>query len=255
MFTQGAEVPSSPQDFIVIAHRGNHSHAHENTLTALQNAIDAGADYAEIDVRRTSDGYHVLMHDETVDRMTDGHGAVRQLALSQIQQLQVRDLSRPQIAADRIPTFTEALQVIKGRLHIYLDFKEGDRLAVVKAIRDAGVGRRILIYDDIEAAPEWHRIAPELPLIASPPGDLKTPEQLVQFAKAHGIEVLDGAWKSYSRAKIQAANRAGVKVWPDIQAREEDGDYFAKVLQLGFTGVQTDHPEELIAWLKEHHRR
>jgi len=111
---RAAEIPLSKHDFIVIAHRGNHGNAYENTLTALQNAIDAGADYAEIDVRRTSDAHHALMHDQTVDRMTDGHGSVKQLTLSQLQQLQVRDLRRPQIDADRIPTFKEALQLVRG---------------------------------------------------------------------------------------------------------------------------------------------
>jgi glycerophosphoryl diester phosphodiesterase len=196
MFARAAETPVSRTNFVVIAHRGNHSAAHENTLTALQNAIEAGADYAEIDVRRTADGHHVLMHDQSVDRMTDGHGAVRQLTLSQLQQLHVRDLRRPQLANDRIPTFAEALQLIKGRLNIYLDFKEGDRLVVARAIRDAGVARQILVYDDVEAAPEWRRVAPELPLIVSPPDDVKTPEQLVRFAKEHQIEVLDGSWAS-----------------------------------------------------------
>jgi glycerophosphoryl diester phosphodiesterase len=250
-----AEIPASKHAFMVIAHRGNHSHAHENTLTALQNAIDAGADYAEIDVRRTADGHYVLMHDQTVDRMTDGHGLVKKLTLAQLQQLHVRDLKRPQIGADRIPTFAEALQFIKGRLNIYLDFKEGDRLAVTWAIHDAGVARQILVYDDVEAAAEWHRVAPELPLIVSPPDELKAPEQLVRFARTKQIQVLDGAWDSYSREMVLAAEAAGLKVWPDIQARGENGEYFEKVLRLGFTGLQTDHPEELIAWLKEHHLR
>src|SRR5690242_19634940 len=133
LFARAAEIPSSRHDFIVIAHRGDHRNAHENTLTALQKAIDAGVDYAEIDVRRTLDGHHVLMHDRTVDRMTDGHGAVEQLTLSQIQELHVHDLKRPQIPSDRIPTFTETLQLINGRLNIYLDFKDGDRLVVAKA--------------------------------------------------------------------------------------------------------------------------
>jgi glycerophosphoryl diester phosphodiesterase len=250
-----AEIPFSKHAFMVIAHRGNHSHAHENTLTALQNAIDAGADYAEIDVRRTTDGHYVLMHDQTVDRMTDGHGAVKELTFSQTQQLRVRDLKRPQIADDRIPTFAEALQLIKGRLNIYLDFKEGDCLAVTRVIHDTGVARQILVYDDIEAAPEWHRLAPELPLIVSPPDDLKAPEQLVRFAGTNQIQVLDGSWDAYSREIVLAAEAAGLKVWPDIQARVEPSEYFEKVLRLGFTGVQTDHPEELIAWLKEHDLR
>jgi glycerophosphoryl diester phosphodiesterase len=89
----------------------------------------------------------------------------------------------------------------------------------------------------------------------SPPDDLKAPEQLVRFAGTNQIQVLDGSWDAYSREIVLAAEAAGLKVWPDIQARVEPSEYFEKVLRLGFTGVQTDHPEELIAWLKEHDLR
>src|SRR5438045_7121592 len=87
LLAQAAELPQSRHNFVVIAHRGNHTRAHENTITALQHAIDAGIDYAEIDVRRTADGHYVLMHDRTVDRMTDGRGPVNQLTLAQIRAL------------------------------------------------------------------------------------------------------------------------------------------------------------------------
>jgi len=250
-----ADLPLSQHEFIVIAHRGNHARAHENTLRALQAAIDAGADYAEIDVRRTSDGQYVLLHDRTVDRMTDGHGELKAMTLGQVRELNVRDRRHPQIPADRIPTFAEALELIKGRLNIYLDFKEGDRAAVAKMIREAGVTRQVLVYDGIEAVGEWHRVAPELPLIVSAPDEAKTPDQVVGFAKTNRIEVLDGGWDAYSPEMVVAARRSGIRIWPDIQEAREDGVYFERVLKVGFTGVQTDHPEELIAWLKERHLR
>jgi len=251
----GAELPVSQHNFVVIAHRGDHTLAHENTLTALQHAIDAGVDYAEIDVRRTADDQYVLMHDGTVNRMTDGHGAVRELSLAQIRALTVRDPKRPQIPPDRVPTFSEALGLIKGRLNIYLDFKEGDRAAVAKIIRDAGVARQIIVYDDVDSVSEWHRAATELALIISPPDGIKDPKQLIEFATGKGIEILDGNWRQYSREMVEAANRAGVRIWPDIQTATEDTAYFAKVLALGFSGVQTDHPEELITWLKSKNLR
>ena len=250
-----AELPRLHHNFAVIAHRGNHARAHENTLTALQHAIEAGADYAEIDVRGTVDGHHVLMHDRNVDRMTDGHGQVNQLTLAEIRKLNVRDKNRPQIPADRVPTFEESLVLIKGRINIYLDFKDGDRAAVAKAIRDADVTRQILIYDGIDSVPEWHRVAPEMPLIISPPDNLKTPEEFVEFAKKNRVEVLDDSWKTYSREIVTAANQAAVRIWPDIQNGNENAAYFETVLALGVTGAQTDHPEALIAWLNEHNLR
>ena len=255
LLAQAAELPESRHNFVVIAHRGNHTRAHENTLTALQHAIDAEIDYAEIDVRRTADGHYVLMHDRTVDRMTDGHGPVSELTLAQIRALRVRDTKRPNIPTDRVPTFEEALNLIKGRLNIYLDFKEGDRAVVAQAIRDLGVSHQILVYDGLDAVAEWHRVAPELPLIVSPPDTARSPQQLIDFARKNRIEVLDSNWRAYSSDIVQAAEQAGVRVWPDIQTAQETDDYFKKVLDLGVHGAQTDHPEALIAWLKQHSRR
>jgi glycerophosphoryl diester phosphodiesterase len=251
----GADLPQPRHSFIVIAHRGNHTRAHENTLTAIEHAIEAGVDYVEIDVRRTADGNYVLIHDSTVDRMTDGHGTVAQMTLAQLQSLHVRNAKRPQIPPDHVPTFNEALGAIKGRINIYLDFKAGDRAAVAKAIRDAGVTKQILVYDAAESMEEWRRVAPELPLIVSPPEDAKTPQQLADFVSKHSVEILDGSWKVYSREMVEAAKRAGARTWPDIQSVREDANYFEKVIALGFTGVQTDHPEELIGWLTQQHRR
>jgi glycerophosphoryl diester phosphodiesterase len=251
----GAELPLSRHAFTVIAHRGDHTRAHENTLTAIEHAVAAGVDYVELDVRRTLDGNYVLMHDSTVDRMTDGRGSVAQMTLAQLQSLHVQDTRRPRIAPDRIPTFSEALGAIKGRINIYLDFKAGERAAVSKAIRDAGVTKQVLVYDGVEAVEEWRRVAPELPLIISPPEDAKTPQQIANFISKYGVEVLDGSWKGYSREMIEAGKKAGARTWPDIQTSHEDTNYFETIIALGFTGAQTDHPEELIGWLIQQHRR
>jgi glycerophosphoryl diester phosphodiesterase len=64
--------PKSSHRFLVSAHRGDHTHAPENTLRAYANAIGAGADYVEIDLRTTRDSVLVIMHDASVDRMTNG---------------------------------------------------------------------------------------------------------------------------------------------------------------------------------------
>jgi len=140
-------------------------------------------------------------------------------------------------------------------MNVYLDFKEGDPRAVAKAIRDAGVTKQILVYDDADSVAEWRRAAPELPLIVSPPQEAKTPKQLASFVSKLGVEVLDGSWKGYSREMVEAVTRVGARTWPDIQSAREDAAYFDKIIALGFTGVQTDHPEELIAWLTQQHRR
>src|SRR5580658_3936942 len=69
-----APLPAPRHAFTVVCHRGDHTHAPENTLAAFANAIKAGADYVEIDLRTTVDSQLVIMHDATVNRMTGGSG-------------------------------------------------------------------------------------------------------------------------------------------------------------------------------------
>jgi glycerophosphoryl diester phosphodiesterase len=91
----------------VIAHRGGPRYAPENTLAAFRNAIAQGADDLEFDVQMTKDGELVVIHDETVDRTTDGTGAVRDLTLAEIRALDAGN-------GERVPTFREVLDLARS---------------------------------------------------------------------------------------------------------------------------------------------
>ena len=109
---------------MVAAHRGDWLHAPENTLPAIEHAIALGVDMIEIDVRRTRDGQLVLMHDETVDRMTDGSGAVLDLTYNDILSLRVKESQGGEAAAftgEYIPTLEEVMNRVKGRAFVNLD--------------------------------------------------------------------------------------------------------------------------------------
>ena len=83
-------LPAVKNGFVVISHRGNHVNVPENTLAAVEEAIRAGADYTEMDLRTTKDSFLVLSHDATVDRMTNGMGRVKDLTLEEIEKLTVK---------------------------------------------------------------------------------------------------------------------------------------------------------------------
>jgi glycerophosphoryl diester phosphodiesterase len=91
----------------VIAHRGGPAYAPENTIAAFENAIAQGVDWLEFDVQMTKDGELVVIHDETVDRTTNGAGAVAGLTLEQIRQL---DAGQGQ----QVPTFREVVELAKA---------------------------------------------------------------------------------------------------------------------------------------------
>ena len=91
-----------PVEVELIAHRGGKVDTPENTLAAFQHAIDVGVDWIEMDVQRTHDGALVVIHDETVDRTTDGTGMVGELTLEEIRTLDAGD-------GEMVPTFDEVI--------------------------------------------------------------------------------------------------------------------------------------------------
>ena len=104
----------------VAAHRADYVFAPENSIQALENAIYFGADLIETDVRLTKDGHVIMMHDYTVDRMTNGTGRVSNLTLEEIKALRLRNNWGG--ATDyQVPTLEEFIQVAKGKVCLYLD--------------------------------------------------------------------------------------------------------------------------------------
>jgi glycerophosphoryl diester phosphodiesterase len=89
-----APMPAPRHAFTVSCHRGDHTHAPENTLKAYGNAIKASADYVEIDLRTTADSQLVIMHDATVNRMTNGTGLIKDISYDSLSKLRVVSWTR-----------------------------------------------------------------------------------------------------------------------------------------------------------------
>ena len=140
---QQSPLPLSKNKFIVIAHRGNHVNVPENTVASVTEAIKSGADYAEIDLRTTKDGYLVLCHDASVDRMTDGKGNIKDLTLQEIKKLKITAANG---MVYRIPEFREVLAACQGRINIYLDFKDADAAESYRQLKAAGMEKKVVVY-------------------------------------------------------------------------------------------------------------
>jgi glycerophosphoryl diester phosphodiesterase len=110
-------------DFMVIAHRGASAYAPENTLAAFDLALHLGCRHLELDVDVTSDGHIVVMHDDTVDRTTNGTGPVGSQTLAELRALDAGAWFGTQFAGERIPTFVEVLERYQGRVHLHTEIK------------------------------------------------------------------------------------------------------------------------------------
>ncbi|CAG7637608.1 glycerophosphodiester phosphodiesterase family protein [Paenibacillus allorhizosphaerae] len=114
----------STKHVLVAAHRGVWIAAPENSISAIRAAIDAGAHIVEIDLHRTKDGELVLMHDPTVDRMTNGQGKIAELTLNEIKSLRLKNGSGgadTPLTDETVPTLREAMEIAKDRIMVNVD--------------------------------------------------------------------------------------------------------------------------------------
>jgi glycerophosphoryl diester phosphodiesterase len=150
----------------VIAHRGNRVACPENTLAAFRRALAEGADILETDLHLTKDGVFVCIHDATVDRTTNGHGAVAEMTLAQIKQLSA-SYGRPEFADERVPTLAEVM-ALGARLALEL---KTDRFVELEVCRrlvaelDAnGVRERSVVLSfSLPRLQAVRAVAPDLP--------------------------------------------------------------------------------------------
>ena len=108
---------------LCIAHRGASACAPENTLIAFETAIRLGADAIELDVHLTRDEVPVVMHDETLDRTTDGRGSVAVVSLAALKRLDAGSWFAPRFRRERVPTLEEALDCARGRCGMNIELK------------------------------------------------------------------------------------------------------------------------------------
>jgi len=243
-------LPAVKNKCVVIAHRGNHTQAPENTLKSISDAIDVGADYVEIDLRSTRDGQLILMHDETVDRMTNLKGKVKDIAWSSLRKAQVSDKNNTDFGTYAIPTFSEALSLCKGKIHIYLDFKDADVRTAWEMIKSAGMEKSFVVYINSELQyKSWRSMAPGVPLMVSLPDSVNNENQLRAFTKKVDAEILDGSHTDYTSAMVDEARLQNRAVWVDVQSENESATTWRAALDLRLQGLQTDHPKELIEFL------
>ena len=140
--------PGASAGLLVVAHRSCWREAPENSIAAMNACIDLGVDMLEVDVRKTKDGHLVVIHDETVDRTTNGSGLVAELTLEELRTLKLREgAGGPDATTTEhsIPLLDEVLDELDGRVMINLDAKEDIREQTVAVARAKGVEDQVVI--------------------------------------------------------------------------------------------------------------
>jgi len=236
---------------IIYGHRGARGHAPENTLLAFALAFDLGADAIECDVQRSSDDQLVIIHDETINRTTDGRGKVRETPFETLRALNagVR-WNTPQC----IPTLAETLALVEARggamnLEVKADSRD-DALATAAVVEgtlaelDEPLRARLMVSSFELAAVEW--LTARLPWLrvgALFTGSQWRKDDMVARALDLGVEALHANLSLVTPDLVERAQSAGLRVnvwtanrWATIR----------KLLTLGVDGIFSDVPERVV---------
>lgn len=252
IFFMESRIPVSKHSFIVIAHRGNHENAPENTIAAFKNAIKIGVDYVEVDLRTSKDSQLVVMHDPTLDRMTDSKGLVNQFTWDTLNKIKVYNKTHPEFGFHSIPLFEDVLAECKGKIYIYLDFKNASVMQTYQLLLKYKMEHQVVVYiNSINQLLEWNKLAPKIPLIISLPENVQNKASLEKFTSQNSFDILDGNFQQYNNELIKTALELNKPIWADIQSFNEGVSDWDKAIGLGIKALQTDHPSTLTAYLKE----
>jgi glycerophosphoryl diester phosphodiesterase len=232
---------------VAISHRGEHLHHPENTLPAFQEAIDAGADFIEVDVRTTADGKLVLMHDGGVDRCTDGHGEVAKMTFEEIRKLDAGSKSGPQFAGTQVPTFDEALQLAKGKIGVYIDAKSISAQDLVDAVGRFGLDDRVVVYGGVNLHREVRRLNPRIRVMP----EAGSVEMVTKLIGELTPKVIAFDARDFRDDIIDVVKRAKLDIYVDRLGPADNPESWQDAVNRGATGIQSDHPAELVQFLRE----
>lgn len=128
------------KEIFSIAHRGCSSLAPENTLSSFRKALEIGVDGIELDIRFTKDKEIIVIHDNLVDRTTNGKGKINELTLKQIKKLNIIDKTTGKLLNETIPTLKEVIDLVRDRAILWIEMKEkGGEEKIIKLLESKGV--------------------------------------------------------------------------------------------------------------------
>lgn len=258
---------------LVVAHRGDWRNAPENSLQAFQNCIDMGVDMIELDLHMSKDSVLFLMHDETVNRTTNGRGKVSDLTAAELKKLRLR-AGHGVVTSHEIPTFEEALNLCKGKILINVDkgyeyFKEAYQLMEKTGTTNQVVIKSGKTIDKVQRENgDVIRKVIYMPIINLNSASAEKEINACAAVKPVAIECCFGNADENVQRLLKLVKQNGSKVWinslwPSLNGGHDDDraveqnepdESWGWILDQGAVLIQTDRPAQLIRYLKKHHR-
>jgi glycerophosphoryl diester phosphodiesterase len=240
-------------ELLVVAHRAAHQKHPENSLEAIQEAIDLGVDIIEIDVRITKDGKVYLMHDQTIDRTTTGIGDIETLSSADLSKYKL--LFEGENSGIAIPTLQEALALTKGKIMVDLDLKTDKIEKIIAIVQELEVQDEVIFFDsDWEILKEVRSKIPNAYLM---PRTYNVKQIKKAYKKLDPVIVhIDPSFNT--KKSISIAKKYGIRTWinslgnlDQILKSNPNPELAFELVQHGANTVQTDLPKFWINFKSE----
>lgn len=270
-----AEINDPNSDYVVvISHRGDWRNYPENSIPAIESVIRMGVDMMELDVKMTKDSVLVLMHDQTINRMTNGKGLIKDMTYDSLMTFKLKRAHNVTTDSLRIPTLREALLCCKDRILVNVDHAYPYYKEIVELTEELGVTGQVLMkgksnIDKVNEDMAKH----ENNLLYMPIIDINRPKGQALFAEYLERNVVPMAFEVCWQVPGEEIDNCAAEIkkmgsklwvntfWPSVcgglgndddaaLAAADPADVYAQYLEMGASMIQTDRPELLIKYLK-----
>jgi glycerophosphoryl diester phosphodiesterase len=236
---------------LIIAHRGASGNAPENTLAAFRKAVALGATFIETDLQLSRDARFVAIHDATVNRTTNGQGAVHDMTLADLRKLDAGSWFGSEFAGERIPTLEEILEFSrKNDVVFYLEIKPGaawgGEHALIGALRESGeIPRAVVISFDAAIVLNLRKIEPTLMTGLLYDGQIENPLDKAVEIGARQVAVRGDL---VTPALIAQAKKKDLQV---VCWTVNHPAHMRMLAAAGVDGIMSDYPDRLLAAVKK----
>ena len=238
-------------EVMVVAHRGAHTVFPENSVPAIQEAVEIGVDLVEIDIRHTKDSVLVLMHDKTLDRTTNGEGLVENYSFREIKKLKLRnpDGSLSEVG---IPTLEEVLRIFEDKVSFDLDIKTPLFLPVVEMVEEHSlVESTIFLVYNLEHARMLKQRRKDFNILMRARSEDDLPE-IYEILTPEAVHI-DDSFNSINTNDI-IKNKGGRSFINSLGKIDEEAIQnpvrFQEIYIKGANMIQTNYPEIILRHLR-----
>ncbi|WP_299524785.1 glycerophosphodiester phosphodiesterase family protein [Winogradskyella sp.] len=246
----------------IAAHRCYFRKSPENSMAAINDALDLGVEFLETDTQTTADGVVILFHDTTVDRMTNGSGLIANMNFGNLSNLKLKNNRNGGVLTEEtIPTLEQALLKIKGKdIYMHIEVKDKNFSEVVKVIKKVSMEGQVVVFADTRD--DYDTLDTFVGIFIDPV--CRNTDQFNFYLNRTNTPLLNLAGTQFNANNTQSAKDNNKLTWRGITNKDEDIELISgatstpklnALIAIDPTIIHTDYADLLIPYLKSKGKR